>query len=881
MTMLIERGECLASLLGLLSQAAGGGQGRLVFLGGEAGVGKTTLTAALAGAACDGAGELGTELAVRRGNCDNMTTAEALGPVVDALPELAEVLEAESGVSRLRLLRRIRGMLTAAPTLLILEDVHWADEATLDVLRFLGRRLDGAPLLIVATFRSEETGGDHPLTVVRGDLASLPGVIRMQVPALTVAGVRELLAGTQSGLDPVRLHERTGGNPFYVTEVLAAGHGEVPATVRDAVLARVARLPAAAREVTAAAAVLGRRADIGLLTAVAGQPAAAVDDCISRGVLVADRSGVSFRHELARLAVEQSLPQAQRAAVHGRALAELTARGSADHRRLAHHAAGCGDRAAVLEHAPRAADRAARLGAHREAVDHLQLALDHHDRPDRRRADLLGQLSYECYLTGLLDRSLAAQRAALEIYEREQDALGIGRSQRWLSRVSWFLGRNMDSERYAAAAIGTLEPGEPGRELAMAYSNLSQLRMLADDHAEAVRWGTLALNLARRLGDRATEAHALNNLGMARCRDDLTEARLRMTQSLDLALATDEHEHAARAYTNMGATMTRVRRYAEAERHLRTGISYCRDRDLDSWRLYMTAWLARALAEQGEYAAADAQLAEVQRHRQLSTPTRICALVVAGPLAARRGTDAVAALDEAMALAAGTGEVQRLAPVAAARAEAAWLDDRWAEAAAEVDRVWPTVVAHPDPWDAGELRWWRTLAGGTKPDGGPTGGPGGGPEGGPAAEPFALMLAGEHRAAADRWQELGCPLWAAYSLAFSEQARDVQDCLEILDRLEVPAVRAAVLRDRHARGLMVPRGPRASSRANPSGLTTREAEVLALLAEGLSYAEVAQRLVLSRKTVSHHVSAVLRKLGEPSRTRAVAAAQRRGLLPPG
>jgi DNA-binding CsgD family transcriptional regulator/tetratricopeptide (TPR) repeat protein/energy-coupling factor transporter ATP-binding protein EcfA2 len=875
MTMLIERGEFLAALLGLLREAAAG-QGRLVFLGGEAGVGKTTLTAALAGQAVTAGGTVmastGPPLAVRRGNCDNVTTAEALGPVVDALPELAEVLEAGSGVSRLRLLRRIRSTLTAAPTLLILEDVHWADEATLDVLRFLGRRLDGAPLLIVATFRSEETGGDHPLTVVRGDLATLPGVIRMQLPALTVAGVRALLAGAESALDPGRLHERTGGNPFYVTEVLAAGDGEVPATVRDAVLARVARLPAAAREVAAAAAVLGRRADIGLLTTVAGEPAGAADDCISRGVLVADGAGVSFRHELARLVVEQSLPQAQRAAVHGRALAELTARGSGDHRRLAHHAAGCGNRPAVLEHAPQAADRAARLGAHREALDHLQLALDHHDRPDRRRADLLGQLSYECYLTGLLERALAAQRAALEIYERDRDALAIGQSQRWLSRLSWFLGRNADGKRYAAAAIATLQPLEPGRELAMAYSNQAQLRMLADDNAEAVRWATVALGLARQLGDRATEAHALNNLGSALCRDDPTEARLRLTQSLDLALASDEHEHAARAYTNLGTTLARGRRLADAARQLRAGLGYCQDRDLDSWQLYMSAWLARVLAEQGEYAAAEAELAGVLRHRQLAPVTRICALAVAGPLAARRGADAVAELDEALALAAGTGEVQRLVPVAAARAEAAWLAGRPYDAAAEVARIWPAVVAHPDPWDVGELRWWRAMGGAADP---------GGPEGGPAAGPFALMLAGEHRAAADRWQELGCPLWAAYSLAFSDQARDVQDCLEILDRLELPAVRAAVLRDRHARGLMVPRGPRASSRANPSGLTTREAEVLALLAEGLSYAEVAQRLVLSRKTVSHHVSAVLRKLGEPSRTRAVATAQRRGLLPPG
>jgi predicted ATPase len=156
MTMLIERGEFLASLLALRDEAAAG-QGRLVFLGGEAGVGKTALTTALAQAAAGGAGP---PLEIRRGNCDNVTTADALGPVVDALPELAEVLEDTSGVTRLRLLRRIRDTLTAAPTLLILEDVQWADEATLDVLRFLGRRLAGTPLLIVATFRSEETGGD-------------------------------------------------------------------------------------------------------------------------------------------------------------------------------------------------------------------------------------------------------------------------------------------------------------------------------------------------------------------------------------------------------------------------------------------------------------------------------------------------------------------------------------------------------------------------------------------------------------------------------------------------------------------------------------------------------------------------------------------------
>jgi len=396
MNVLIERGDFLASLEGLLGDALGG-SGRLVFLSGEAGVGKTALAAALADTA---AGHV-----VRRGCCDNVTTAEALGPLVDALPELAGVLDAEAGVSRLRLFRHVRGVLSEPPTLLVLEDVQWADEATLDVLRFVGRRLDGTRLVILATFRSEEVGRDHPLTVVLGDLAPLPGVIRMRVPALTVTGVRQLLDHAGSALDAGEVYQWTGGNSFYVTEVLAAGSERVPATVRDAVLARVSRLSRTGREVLAAAAVLGRRFEMGLLVEASGQSLAAVGECLDRGMLVADGDAVSFRHELARLAVDQSLSPALRAGVHARALAQLTAWGSSDDRRLAHHAAGCGDRAGVLRHAPLAAARAARLGAHREAADQFQLALRYHDMPDRQRANLLGQLSYELYLTDQLENA--------------------------------------------------------------------------------------------------------------------------------------------------------------------------------------------------------------------------------------------------------------------------------------------------------------------------------------------------------------------------------------------------------------------------------------------------------------------------------------------
>src|SRR2546430_2397633 len=202
--VVFERAGFPAPLEGLLGEALDG-SGRLVFLGGEAGVAKTPLAAALA----DAAG-----VAVRRGSCDNVTTAEALGRILDAFPELITAVDDEAGVSRLRLFRNVRGALSGSPMLLLLEDVHWADEATLDILRYLGRRLAGIRLMILATFRSEEVGRDHPLTVVMGDLAGLSGVVRMQLPPLTATGVRQLLVAAGSALDAEAIFQRTGGEPF-------------------------------------------------------------------------------------------------------------------------------------------------------------------------------------------------------------------------------------------------------------------------------------------------------------------------------------------------------------------------------------------------------------------------------------------------------------------------------------------------------------------------------------------------------------------------------------------------------------------------------------------------------------------------------------------
>src|SRR5262249_24696949 len=320
---------------------------------------------------------------------------------------------------------------------------------------------------------------------------------------------------------------------------------------------------------------------------------------------------------------------------------------------------------------------------------------------------------------------------------------------------------------------------------------------------------------ARQFGDTATEMHALNNVGTALATaGDLVEGQARLTQSLDLALAADAHEHAARAFTNLGSVNLNTWSLAEADRHLHAGITYCADRDLDTWRLYMTALLARSLAEQGRYDAAERHAADVTRRPHVSPITQVRVLPVVGVLAARRGRDGTSELDEALTIAVRTGEALRLIPVAAACAEAFWIAGRTGDLVAAVDRAWPAAVEHPHPWGLGELSWWLRLAGDGRP------------AVAPLARPFALMLADEHQAAAAAWGALGCPLWSAYALAFSPEIRDAQQCLEILGQLGAPAVRHAVLRDRHARGLAVPRGPRTASRANPAGLTAREAEVL-------------------------------------------------------
>ena len=781
-------------------------------------------------------------------------------------------MEETTTATRPRLFREIRARLAAQPTILVLEDLHWADEATLELVRFLGARLDGLPLLVMATYRDEEVGPGDRLTTVVGDLASTNGVVRMHLPTLSPPAVLALAQTAGSTLDPESLHRRTNGNPFFVSEVLAAGSEEVPDTVRDAVRARMSRVSPAAHDVLAAAAVLGPGARLPLVATVADRAADAIDECVQRGLLVSDSTaqGLAFRHDIARETVESSLSPAARAQLHDRAFTALTDLGSADHHRLAHHAAGSGHGVAAVAHAREAAALSARLGAHSEAAREYRLALRFEDLHDRRTvADLHDRLSYECYLTDELQDAIEERTQALALHDLEGDLERVGAAQRWLSRFSWFFGRGEDAQRYADQAIATLERLEPGAELAMAFSNKAQLAMLAGNERETVRWGGRAIRLARALGEYDVEAHALNNVGAAvLLGSDPVEGLARLRQSLDLALAHDLHEHAARAYTNIGSGLAALRSYPDADVELTAGIAYCADRDLDAWWTYMTAWLAHSACQQGRYTEALGLAETVLRRPGQSPVSRIPALVVAGTIVLRRaepGADVL--LDEARDLAAATGEAQRIVPVALVRAEAAWVRGDRPAMARELAAAQEIEGSAFEGLDRGELAWWLREAGTEWPaDLEVTG-------------PFTSMLAGEWPAAASAWQALSCPWWQAVCLAHSTDMDDARRAVEQLRSLGAEATRQAVLRDRHEAGLPVPRGPRPRTRQNAAGLTTRELDVLTLLAEGLTNEQLAGRLFLSPKTVDHHVSAILRKLRETNRSAAVAAARREGMLP--
>jgi DNA-binding CsgD family transcriptional regulator/tetratricopeptide (TPR) repeat protein len=860
-TELLEREASLASLAGWLADVPRSG-GCVVAISGEAGLGKSSLVRRFV------AEQRG--LRVLLGACDALFAPHPLAPLRDVARVTGGALLAALAVGSPReqvfaaALDELDGTTT---TILVVEDVHWADDATLDLLKHVGRRIAQLNAMLLLTYRDDAVDARHPLRFVLGDL-SRDVLHRIELAPLSPAAVAALARDV--GRSDRGLHAATGGNPFFVTEALAAGSGSIPASIRDAVLARLSGLPLAARELADVVSIVPGRTEAQLLHDLGLDDPVALEACARAGMVVTDDGSLAFRHEYARRAVEDSLTPVRRRELHSRVLASLVARRGVAAARLVHHADGAGDADAVRLHAPLAAAQAAALGAHREAAKHYGAALRHAERVDaRERAELLDRLGYEHYLTDDSAAGHAARVEALALWRSVGDRVREGDCLRWLSRLEWFLGRKQDADRHAAEAVATLEPLGATRELAMAYSNRSQLHMLAAENAEAIDWGRRAVELAERFGDDEVLSHALNNVGTALFGES-GEGFDELDRSLRIALDRGYGEHAARAFTNLSTSAIARRDYPIARRYLDEGIRYCESRDHDAWTNYMRAWRARMRFELADWDGALDDAQWVLERGGHAVVHRIPALVAIGRVYARRGDPrAVATLDEALVLARATAEPQRVCPAAAGRAELAWLQGDADLAARVASEALPLTERHRNPWPRAELAYWVHAAGGASVAPAPSPG---------AATPFTMQVKGDAAAAIAEWERLGCPYEAAVARAECDDEASLRAALAALESLGAEPMAAIVRRRLHARGVRgLARGARASTRANPHGLTSRELQVLALVEGGLRNPAIARRLSLSPKTVEHHVGAILGKLGVATRGEAAAAARRLGI----
>jgi len=862
---LLERAEQLGTLRACLMRARQTGHGGTILVPGEAGIGKTALLRHFAA-------DVRNDTKIFWTSCDPLFTPRPFGPLLELAVEIGTELAAQIADSSgpfdaaIALTREIRQL---APAVLVIEDVHWADEATLDVVRVLARRLDSIPVLLILTYRDEELDRADPLRVVLGDLSGPGRVLALvTLDGLSETAIADLADGAD--IDTRELHTRTNGNPFFVTEVLAAGTDQVPRSIRDAVLARAARLSGPARDLLDAAAVVPGQVNGQLLAAL--DPAAVdhLDECLGAGMLTATQGQVAFRHEIARVVIEESLPAGRRASLHRKALSLLEGNvGSASEpARMVHHADAAGDRASVLRYAPAAGDLAAAAGAHREAAKLYERALEvASDIPPQERASLLERFAAEGYLATLGNRPVAALTEALEIYRSRDDLLGQGRVLRQLGR---HYGRRSSLAEGLASireSIAVLEQLPPTSELALANVNLAATYGVVR-HPDAVTFGRKGLALGEEISCAEAIYQALDIIGTIELlHGDMAAGIAKLERSRALAEQARDSPSVALGLVHLIWMLAMRREWLVAEPYFEPAISYCLDHGFELWHARL-----RSLHMEAQFAccrwdeAADTANAILAESGQLAAAERCGALRVLGSIRARRGDPGYWPLfDEARELSKLGAVVVLLAPIAAARAEAAWLEGRTADVLTEV--AFAAGTPDLDQFATLDLQCWAFRAGGDTSN--------------PAflPEPYRAFLSGDSHTAARWWEERGCPYEAALAIIGSGDIEALRTAAVVLRDLGARPALAIAARELRALGATrVPRAPGRARPDRPAGLTDREVDVLRLLAAGLRNADIAAQLVVSTRTVDHHVSAILRKLSARSRSEAVTAAVRLGLV---
>jgi ATP/maltotriose-dependent transcriptional regulator MalT len=842
------------------------GEGHSVFITGEAGIGKTSLVNTFLK-------EVDRESEVYVGTCDSLFTPRPLGPLYDIAAKVGPGFwallksEADRGIIFTRLIHELESK--SAPVILVFEDIHWADEATLDLIKFLARRITRLPCLFLLTCRDNEISQETPVRNLFGEIPAAT-YTRFSLEPLSEQSVDML--SKKAGYSGKEVYKITGGNPFYVTEILASYSLGIPENVKDSVLSIFNKGEEEVKALWELVSILPNRIETWLLEFLDPDFLKVTDACFRAEVLISDGKFIFFKHDLYRRIIEESLPPHKWQKLNKKMLDIMLRHGNGriEPARLVHHAKNAGDNNKVAELAPRAARHAATLGAHREAAKLYQMALQYADNlsPDSW-ADLYECHAYECYLTNQIEKAIDSQQEALKLWKEENAKIREGNALRFLSRLRWFNGECQEAEALALKSIAVLENGSPTGERAMAYSNLSQLKMLSEDTEAALHWGQRAIDLSKKLRDDEILAHALNNVGTVQLRNPGSKSQgvKNLQKSLALSLENSFHEHVARAYTNLGSNFVRIKDYQKGHQALAEGISFCREHDLDSWTYYMLSWKARLHLDLGEWETAVQMARDLLDHSNHPPIVRIEALLVLGKLSMRKGEkEAGKLLEEAKKLALDIDEIQRVIPVLSALLEYNWIYHS-ARIPSEIAKLTIAFMEKTkSSWFYSELAYWIY-----KCDLCPVNVE-------KLITPFQLEIQGDPGAAAGHWERMNCPYEQALALSSGDEDHQ-RKALSILDELGATAVMTRIKSKMRAEGIKnIPRGLQQRTKENPARLTARQMEVLKLLREGLQNKEIAEKLFISAKTVDHHISAILSKLDVNSRTKAVVEARKRGIL---
>lgn len=834
----------------------------MVLLSGEAGVGKTSLIKHFTN-------NLNDENEILWGACDALFTPRPLGPLHDIAyqlkSDLLKMLENEE--KRVSIFSAFLDYLvrTSYLKVIVIEDIHWADESTLDFIKFLSRRISKTKSMLILTYRDDEIDYNHPLHSFLGDLPH-DQMTRIRLYPLSEAAVSALMQ--IAGVKNDKLYKRTGGNPFYVTEVLASKNEELPLSIKEAVIARTSKLPTKTRDLLNIISVIPSKIELELLRSLFSGVEDHIDQCISQALLVTDKKTISFRHELARLAILNSIPEMKKMQLHQKVLNILL---ESDSKlsllaRIVHHASHAKDKNAIIKYAPLAARQASMLDSHREAAANYLTAIEYSDKLSTEKILELYEGRYsECLLTGQISEAIKACEAKQKILEQLSEPLQLGLNYAKLAGLMRLSGGYANSNEYSEKAIKILEMLPASVELAMAYSTRSSIFASSAKPDLAIELAEKAIRLAKKFSESEIEIHALTNIGLAKMYtyDDSGESVLK--KSLTKALQKGFDGEASRIYINLGLTQMAIKNYPKAHQYFNEGISHCIEKDMDMHRLNMIGSQAKVSLDYGNWDDAVEKAEFVIKQKYASFCHTIVPYSVIGLIRARRNDPhALEKFDEAICSSLQRGECSSNAIVA--KAEAYWIADKFDQVMEEMEISYQIILESNHPWKIGELAFWLWKGGRLNKIPGTI------------AKPYYLHITGDWPGAATVWRKLKFPYHEALALADGDEEKK-RKALTILESLGAIGTINLLKRQMREAGIKkIPMGPRKSTKANPAGLTGRQLDVLKLLTDRLSNAEIADKLFISPKTVDHHISAILLKLDVSSRTEAALYAHESGII---